>query len=395
MKQNGLLNKRVFRYFKKTYKSLIETKSIQLRKRVIKKIAIIIDEDNDNIAGLLKAIRLLSEDYSFKFYNQALSYVFEDEDLIIFTDIKKFNQSEKMNNNPIIALLLHEDAAIIKKGYKLDLVLCKSFYQVDALKKHYNTIHAFGIDYIMSDTNIEEKNIDASGILKKRYAGLKEINSNDYNSEFLISPLWDIKYFSEQLRKAFNLFQTDTTRKINPIFSNRFLKVGRHSFHNGYEINGNVFVNIGSFCSIGKNVSIYTVNHDTRFPTTQGYLYRKYFLKPHPAEMDVNLSKSRSKGPITIKNDVIIYEGAKIMSGVVIGNGACIGAGAIVTKDVDDYEIVAGMPAKHVSYRYSENIREQLLEINWWDWSDTKIARNETFFTTDLTTIESVFDLIN
>ena len=83
------------------------------------------------------------------------------------------------------------------------------------------------------------------------------------------------------------------------------------------------------------------------------------------------------------------------MSGVVIGNGACIGAGAIVTKDVDDYEVVAGMPAKHVSYRYSESIREQLLEINWWDWSDTKIARNETFFTTDLTTIENIFDLIH
>ena len=61
-----------------------------------------------------------------------------------------------------------------------------------------------------------------------------------------------------------------------------------------------------------------------------------------------------------IGNDVWIGNGAIIMSGIKIGNGAVIGAGSIVTKDVGDYCIVAGNPAKFIKHRFEPFIMDSL-----------------------------------
>ncbi|MCF2659702.1 CatB-related O-acetyltransferase [Parabacteroides distasonis] len=54
---------------------------------------------------------------------------------------------------------------------------------------------------------------------------------------------------------------------------------------------------------------------------------------------------------VIIGNDVWIGMRSIIMPGVRIGNGAVIGAGAVVTKDVPDYAIVGGVPARVIKYR--------------------------------------------
>lgn len=54
---------------------------------------------------------------------------------------------------------------------------------------------------------------------------------------------------------------------------------------------------------------------------------------------------------LRIGNDVLVGAGARIMSGLSIGNGAVVGAGAIVTRDVPEYAIVAGVPAKVIGER--------------------------------------------
>ena len=68
------------------------------------------------------------------------------------------------------------------------------------------------------------------------------------------------------------------------------------------------------------------------------------------------------------------------MPGVTIGNGAIIAAGAVVSKDVPDYAIVGGVPAKVIKYRFSPEVIKGLLKIKWWDWEMDEIERNISLF---------------
>ena len=72
-----------------------------------------------------------------------------------------------------------------------------------------------------------------------------------------------------------------------------------------------------------------------------------------------------SKGNIVVEDDVWIGYGATILSGVHIGRGAVIAAGAVVTKDVDAYAIVGGIPARILRYRFPEEIREKVSRLNF------------------------------
>lgn len=61
-----------------------------------------------------------------------------------------------------------------------------------------------------------------------------------------------------------------------------------------------------------------------------------------------------AKGPIVIGDDVWIGYGATILSGVTLGKGCVVGARALVCKDVPPYAVVAGVPARIIKYRFSE-----------------------------------------
>jgi acetyltransferase-like isoleucine patch superfamily enzyme len=80
-----------------------------------------------------------------------------------------------------------------------------------------------------------------------------------------------------------------------------------------------------------------------------------------------------SKGQVVIGNDVWIGYEALILSGVKIGNGAVVGARCVVSKDVDDYEIVVGCPQQSKGYRFDPGVRSALLRIAWWDWPESKV----------------------
>ena len=78
---------------------------------------------------------------------------------------------------------------------------------------------------------------------------------------------------------------------------------------------------------------------------------------------------------IVIGNDVWIGYDAIIMAGVTIGDGAIIGTRAVVTKDVEPYSIVGGVPANEIRKRFSTDIIARLQELQWWNW-DADIIRN-------------------
>lgn len=175
--------------------------------------------------------------------------------------------------------------------------------------------------------------------------------------------------------------------KNNKLFSG--VKVGKYTY--GYEekcIMG-VVESIGSFCSI-NNTFVAVANHPLDYITTHPILYTSVNNKygdigiPGVFNDDV-VEAARSKvrdgyGKITIKNDVWIGADAIVFRGVTINNGAVVGAGAVVTKDVPSYAIVAGVPAKIIKYRFSEEQILILNKIKWWDWSDEKIIENAKFF---------------
>lgn len=66
------------------------------------------------------------------------------------------------------------------------------------------------------------------------------------------------------------------------------------------------------------------------------------------------------------------------MPGVSIGNGAVIAAGSVVTKNVPEYSIVAGVPAKVIKYRFNDDLVAKLKDINYpfWEWSEDILEEN-------------------
>ncbi len=55
------------------------------------------------------------------------------------------------------------------------------------------------------------------------------------------------------------------------------------------------------------------------------------------------------------------------MDGVTVGDGAIVGAGAIVAKDVLPYTVVAGVPARLIRQRFTDEQIEFLKQLSWWD----------------------------
>ena len=127
-------------------------------------------------------------------------------------------------------------------------------------------------------------------------------------------------------------------------------------------------ITIGKFCSIAINVVVDSgFNHETKWISTYPFRSNLNCDVPHNAIC---------KGNIQIGNDVWICENVLIMSGVKIGDGAIIGANSIVTKDVEDYSIVAGSPAKEIKKRFTYTEIYYLKQIAWWNWDVEKIKEN-------------------
>jgi acetyltransferase-like isoleucine patch superfamily enzyme len=129
---------------------------------------------------------------------------------------------------------------------------------------------------------------------------------------------------------------------------------------------------IGSFCSIGGNLIVFLGgNHLIDWATT--FLFGHIYNDEFPAGASNGEGHPSTKGHIIIENDVWIGEGATLLSGVTIGSGSIVATKSVVAKDVKPYTIVAGNPAREIRPRFAEPIIQSLLEIKWWDRSDSDI----------------------
>lgn len=138
-----------------------------------------------------------------------------------------------------------------------------------------------------------------------------------------------------------------------------------------YPINHDRLI-IGKFCSIacGAKFIFNCANHTLKSLST--YTFPLFFEEWGLQKSEV-ASAWDNKGDIVIGNDVWIGYEAVIMAGVTIGDGAIIGTRAIVTKDVEPYSIVGGIPAKEIRKRFAPDIITRLQKLQWWNWPPEKI----------------------
>lgn len=134
-------------------------------------------------------------------------------------------------------------------------------------------------------------------------------------------------------------------------------------------------LNIGKFCSIacGAKFIFTSANHTQKSLST--YPFPLFFAEWGLDVADIT-SAWDNKGDINIGNDVWIGYEAVILQGVTVGDGAIIGARAVVTKDVEPYTVVAGVPAKPIKKRFPDGVISRLAALCWWDWDYPKIKEN-------------------
>ena len=128
-------------------------------------------------------------------------------------------------------------------------------------------------------------------------------------------------------------------------------------------------ITIGKYCSIAINCTFVMSHHLMTRTTTSP---SPYYLFDHGQG---NMS-SFSRGDIIIGHDVWIGANCSILDNTRIGNGSVIATGSVVTKDVPPYAIVGGNPAKIIKYRFNEDQRRSLDEMQWWDFETVDIYLN-------------------
>jgi acetyltransferase-like isoleucine patch superfamily enzyme len=169
------------------------------------------------------------------------------------------------------------------------------------------------------------------------------------------------------------------------------LVIGRHSYSvpcvRWFE-GDSARVTIGKWCSMARDVEIMPGgNHRTDTVTTYP-IQRRFGL-----EGMEQAGQPWSKGDVVIGNDVWIGRGAKILGGVTIGDGAVVAAWSVVTRSIPPYTIVAGVPARALRQRFSNEIVESLLRIRWWDWEDTVVlGRVDDLTSNDLMAFTQKYD---
>lgn len=130
---------------------------------------------------------------------------------------------------------------------------------------------------------------------------------------------------------------------------------------------------IGKFCAIASGVKFIMGSANHRMSSISTYPFN-IFGGEWAKQTPPHLSQLPFKGDIVLGNDVWIGRESVIMPGVKIGDGAIVAAYSIVTKDIPDYTIVGGNPAKPIKKRFDDELICLLKQLCWWNFDSDKLA---------------------
>ena len=142
-------------------------------------------------------------------------------------------------------------------------------------------------------------------------------------------------------------------------------------------------ISIGRYCQIGADVGLHATNHPISYMSI--YINKMLF--------DGELKQLKEEFRIKIGHDVWIGHGAIIVGNVSVGNGAIIAAGAVVTKDVPEFSIVAGIPARVIRFRFDELVQREISELKWWDKTEEELEELKPFFVRNFADAKSIHEV--
>ena len=123
---------------------------------------------------------------------------------------------------------------------------------------------------------------------------------------------------------------------------------------------------LGRYCSIAKGLEIFGAEHFVDWISTSP----RFYTNEHQSQIDASqiTHKKRESRCVNIGHDVWIGSNVTLKKCITIGDGAIVGAGSIVTHDVEPFSVVAGVPAKHIKWRFKEEIIKRIQRIQWWKY---------------------------
>jgi virginiamycin A acetyltransferase len=205
-----------------------------------------------------------------------------------------------------------------------------------------------------------------------------------------------IKYFKNFIRNMVQLLKMAAksseidwnhlrSSHVNCKIDDQTKLTGIHNFENVtiqkgtyVAFNANVSnTSIGKFCSIGPNLFCGWGFHPLNGISTSPAFYS---TRKQAGFTFSSIDKCEERKHITIGNDVFIGMNVTILDGITIGDGAVIGAGAVVSKNIPPYAVAVGSPIQIIKYRFSKEIIDSLLNMQWWDQSDDVLKEVEKNF---------------
>jgi acetyltransferase-like isoleucine patch superfamily enzyme len=137
-------------------------------------------------------------------------------------------------------------------------------------------------------------------------------------------------------------------------------------------------ISVGRYSSIATGLTVMGNRHPHEWASSNPIFYANSLMSKTYAADRASVTLNRFgyvPASVVIGNDVWIGANVTLAHGITLGDGCVVASNSVVTKDVEPYSIVAGVPAVKRRNRFSEQIISDLLSLRWWDYAPEFISK--------------------